>query len=73
MYCNRPETNQKPWEITLKDIKEGNKRVKWKERVPYAYWKGNPGVSPIRSDLVKCNVNQTSHVDWNTRLFFQVH
>ncbi|KAL7606327.1 hypothetical protein Lser_V15G15827 [Lactuca serriola] len=66
-----PETNQKPWEITLKDIKEGNKRVKWKERVPYAYWKGNPGVSPIRSDLVKCNVNQTSHVDWNTRLFFQ--
>ncbi|GJR92397.1 O-glucosyltransferase Rumi [Tanacetum coccineum] len=66
-----PETNQKPWEITLKELKEGNKRVKWMDRLPYAYWKGNPDVSPIRVDLKKCNVNYTSNVDWNTRLFFQ--
>nr|XP_043625786.1 protein O-glucosyltransferase 1-like [Erigeron canadensis] len=65
------ETNQKPWDIALKDIKEGNKRVKWKDREPYAYWKGNPSVSPIRMDLLKCNVNHTSHLDWDTRLFVQ--
>lgn len=36
-------------------LKEGNKRVKWEDRVPYAYWKGNPHVSPIRADLMRCN------------------
>ena len=72
LYCDRPETNQKPWEITLKELKEGNKRVKWMDRLPYAYWKGNPDVTPIRADLKKCNLNYTSNVDWNTRLFFQV-
>ncbi|XP_071735953.1 uncharacterized protein [Rutidosis leptorrhynchoides] len=66
-----PETNQKPWEIILNEIKEGNKRVKWENRAPYAYWKGNPNVSPVRIDLKKCNVNITNHVDWNTRLFYQ--
>nr|XP_043623954.1 uncharacterized protein LOC122595614 isoform X2 [Erigeron canadensis] len=66
-----PETNQKAWEVTLEEIKQGNKKVKWMDREPYAYWKGNPTVSPIRVDLKKCNVNNTTHVDWNTRLFFQ--
>ncbi|KVH87946.1 Lipopolysaccharide-modifying protein [Cynara cardunculus var. scolymus] len=66
---HKPETNQKPWEVALKDIKEGNKRVKWKERVPYAYWKGNRNVAPVRADLLKCN--HTPHVDWATRLFSQ--
>lgn len=54
----------------LKDIEEGNKRTKWKERVPYAYWRGNPNVSPIRKELMTCNVSDKN--DWNTRLYVQV-
>ncbi|KAK9065480.1 hypothetical protein SSX86_014881 [Deinandra increscens subsp. villosa] len=66
------ETNQKPWELTLKDIKEGNKKVKWKDRVPFAYWRGNPSVAPVRADLIKCNATNTRHnVDWGARLFVQ--
>ncbi|KAJ8748942.1 hypothetical protein K2173_013379 [Erythroxylum novogranatense] len=62
-------TNIKPWKDVLKDIKEGNKRTKWKDRVPYAYWRGNPKVARTRQDLLKCNVSE-SH-DWNTRLYNQ--
>ncbi|KAJ8748946.1 hypothetical protein K2173_013383 [Erythroxylum novogranatense] len=62
-------TNIKPWKDVLKDIKEGNKRTKWKDRVPYAYWRGNPRVARTRQDLLKCNVSE-SH-DWNTRLYIQ--
>ncbi|KAL6499289.1 hypothetical protein OROHE_025952 [Orobanche hederae] len=64
------ETNIKPWRSVLKDIKEGNERTKWEDRVPYAYWKGNPHVSPWRADLMKCNV--TAQSDWNTRLYVQI-
>ncbi|KAJ8748850.1 hypothetical protein K2173_013281 [Erythroxylum novogranatense] len=64
------ETNIKPWKDVLKDIKEGNKRTKWKDRVPYAYWRGNPNVAPTRRDLLKCNVSETH--DWNTRLYTQI-
>ncbi|KAF7826040.1 O-glucosyltransferase rumi-like protein [Senna tora] len=53
----------------MKDIKEGNKRIRWKDRAPYAYWKGNPHVSPTRGDLLKCNVS--AQHDWNTRLYIQ--
>ncbi|KAL0464778.1 UNVERIFIED_CONTAM: hypothetical protein Slati_0365400 [Sesamum latifolium] len=63
------ETNIRPWRSVLKDIKEGNKMVKWEDRVPYAYWKGNPHVCPWRADLMKCNV--TDQNDWNTRLYVQ--
>lgn len=54
----------------LKDIKEGNRRTKWKDREPFAYWRGNPTVARTRADLMKCNV--TDKTDWNTRLFVQV-
>ncbi|KAK4849482.1 hypothetical protein QYF36_025312 [Acer negundo] len=60
------ETNIRPWEGILKDIKKGNKRTKWKDRVPYAYWKGNPKVSYSRADLMKCNASE-----WNSRLYVQ--
>ncbi|KAJ9171358.1 hypothetical protein P3X46_014741 [Hevea brasiliensis] len=63
------ETNIRPWKNVLKDIKEGNKRTKWKDRTPYAYWKGNPNVAPTRKDLLKCNVSHQN--DWNTRLYIQ--
>ncbi|GAB4861794.1 hypothetical protein Ancab_037051 [Ancistrocladus abbreviatus] len=63
------ETNIKPWQNASRSIQEGNKRTEWKDRVPYAYWKGNPYVCPNRKDLLKCNV---SHIfDWNARLYIQ--
>ncbi|XP_057730664.1 uncharacterized protein LOC130945998 isoform X1 [Arachis stenosperma] len=63
------EINIKPWRDTLSEIKQGNKKTKWKDRVPYAYWKGNPDVAPTRKNLLKCNV--TDKNDWNTRLYRQ--
>ncbi|PON86429.1 Lipopolysaccharide-modifying protein [Trema orientale] len=63
------EINIKPWESMLKEIKEGNEKIKWMEREPYAYWKGNPHVAEGRRDLLKCNVSDSQ--DWNARLFVQ--
>ena len=54
----------------LEDIKQGNTRTKWKDRIPYAYWRGNPSVAPTRNDLLKCNVSDKD--DWNTHLYIQV-
>lgn len=54
----------------MEDIKEGNKRTKWKDREAFAYWKGNPYVAPNRKDLLNCNVSKQN--DWNTRLYIQV-
>lgn len=68
MLC-RAETNIRPWRSVLNDIKEGNKKIKWENREPYAYWKGNPHVCPWRADLMKCNA--TPQTDWNTRLYEQ--
>eukprot|EP00257_Ricinus_communis_P024399 XP_015584593.1 uncharacterized protein LOC8261854 [Ricinus communis] len=53
----------------LKGITKGSKRKKWKDRVPYAYWKGNPYVSANRGDLMTCNVSDKH--DWNARLYAQ--
>ncbi|XP_071713524.1 uncharacterized protein [Rutidosis leptorrhynchoides] len=63
------EINIKPWNLLLKDLHKGNKRTKWIDREPYAYWKGNPWVAEHRKDLVKCNVSDTQ--DWNARLYIQ--
>lgn len=63
------EINIAPWHKILKEIKEGNDKVKWKEREPYAYWKGNPFVAETRQDLLTCNVSHEH--DWNARLFGQ--
>ncbi|KAK6804519.1 hypothetical protein RDI58_002303 [Solanum bulbocastanum] len=63
------ETNIRPWRSVIKVIKEGNKRTKWKDRVPFAYWKGNPHVSPIRKDLMKCNI--TDKENFHTLLYVQ--
>ncbi|XP_010089133.2 O-glucosyltransferase rumi [Morus notabilis] len=63
------EINIKPWESLLKEIKQGNENIKWMEREPFAYWKGNPHVADGRRDLLKCNVSETQ--DWNARLFIQ--
>ncbi|XP_039043719.1 O-glucosyltransferase rumi homolog isoform X2 [Hibiscus syriacus] len=53
------ETNIRPWGNLLEEIKKGNQRTKWEDRVPYAYWK----------DLMKCNV--TDKNNWNTLLYVQ--
>ncbi|KAF2320392.1 hypothetical protein GH714_027372 [Hevea brasiliensis] len=64
-----PEVNIKPWENLLNDLKEGNKKTRWMDREPYAYWKGNPAVAETRQDLMKCNVSEQQ--DWNARLYAQ--
>uniref|UniRef100_K3Y6K5 Glycosyl transferase CAP10 domain-containing protein n=1 Tax=Setaria italica TaxID=4555 RepID=K3Y6K5_SETIT len=64
-----PEINIKPWDALQEDLKDGNNRVKWMDREPYAYWKGNPSVSATRQELVKCNVSSTK--DWNARIYAQ--
>ncbi|KAF5175252.1 O-glucosyltransferase rumi-like protein [Thalictrum thalictroides] len=63
------EINIKPWDSLLKELKEGNRKVKWMDREPYAYWKGNPAVAETRQDLLKCNVSEKH--DWNARLYAQ--
>ncbi|XP_039046526.1 O-glucosyltransferase rumi homolog isoform X2 [Hibiscus syriacus] len=64
-----PEIRLKSWVPLLNDLMEGNQRVKWEEREPYAYWKGNPEVAETRQDLLKCNVSDTH--DWGARVFAQ--
>ncbi|PON51699.1 Lipopolysaccharide-modifying protein, partial [Parasponia andersonii] len=64
-----PEIDIKPWVSLLNDLKKGNKKKKWVKREPYAYWKGNPYVSPNRQDLFKCMASQNH--DWNARLYAQ--
>ncbi|CAO2835096.1 unnamed protein product [Amaranthus hypochondriacus] len=61
-----PECHINPWRNASNDIQEGNKRIKWKDREPYAYWRGNPNVAPWRAELLKCNAT-----DWNVRLYTQ--
>ncbi|MED6196569.1 hypothetical protein PIB30_048658 [Stylosanthes scabra] len=61
------ELHISPWETTLTRIQQGNQRVKWKDRVPYAFWKGNPKVSLLRRNLCKCNVSDEK--DWNARIY----
>ncbi|XP_057981210.1 uncharacterized protein LOC131166648 [Malania oleifera] len=63
------ETNIRPWSSTWKGIKEGNKKRRWEERVPYAYWRGNPHVAATRRDLLRCNVSEKA--DWSTHLYIQ--
>ncbi|GMP61483.1 hypothetical protein CsSME_00023934 [Camellia sinensis var. sinensis] len=62
-----PEVYIKPWETLRKDLEEGNKRVKWIDRLPYAYWKGNSWVSSVRNELLKCNV--TDKQDWGALVY----
>jgi hypothetical protein len=38
----------KPWDALQKELNSGNKKVKWFDREPYAYWKRNPDVAAKR-------------------------
>lgn len=63
--------NIKEWTKLSVAIREANKRVKWNDRVPYAYWKGNSGVHPVRGNLMKCNFSDK--YDPMVRLYEQVY
>lgn len=66
------EINIKPWNILLNELVQGNKKTSWYKREPYAYWKGNTRMSPVRSYLMKCNPAADGSADWNVRVFDQV-
>eukprot|EP01018_Ginkgo_biloba_P033712 Gb_29551 [translate_table: standard] len=63
------EISIRPWDGLLNDIYVGTQKLKWEDRDPTAYWKGNPFVAPEREDLLKCNVSETQ--DWNARVYIQ--
>ncbi|KAE8699736.1 Downstream target of A 2 [Hibiscus syriacus] len=63
------EVNIMPWEQMLRAIKKGRERIKWEDREPYAFWKGNPYVAADRVDFLKCNLSDKN--DWNVRLYKQ--
>ncbi|KAL3630370.1 hypothetical protein CASFOL_023354 [Castilleja foliolosa] len=65
----RPEVNIKSWEELKEDIKEGNEKIKWKNREPYAYWKGNSKLGAARADMIKCNASDSVGKDSKARLF----
>lgn len=49
------------------ELKESSDKTKWMDREPYAYWKGNTLLGPVRRDLVKCNVSKNK--EWNARIY----
>ncbi|KAF0906830.1 hypothetical protein E2562_013228 [Oryza meyeriana var. granulata] len=63
-----PEVNIRPWAPLLAEMAEENARLPWPDREPYAYWKGNPYVSPLRQELLRrCNDSETTRLyaqDW---------
>ncbi|XBI38912.1 hypothetical protein VPH35_123807 [Triticum aestivum] len=53
------------------DFVRENGRLSWPDREPYAFWKGNPDVSPVRRDLFRCNNDSAAGKEWNVRAFKQ--
>jgi hypothetical protein len=45
----------RPWAPLLEEMANETHRLPWSEREPYAFWKGNPGVSAARGDLFRCH------------------
>ncbi|GAB4849189.1 hypothetical protein Ancab_003999 [Ancistrocladus abbreviatus] len=63
-----PEVNLGPWDEEFREIKRGSQSRSWKNKWPYAYWKGNPFVaSPVRTELLQCNDTEA----WRTQIFRQ--
>ncbi|KAL6584600.1 hypothetical protein OROMI_003889 [Orobanche minor] len=51
-----PEINIGPWKDDFESIKQDSQKQSWKNKYPYAYWRGNPDVvSEIRQELLMCN------------------
>ncbi|TKW08029.1 hypothetical protein SEVIR_6G001900v4 [Setaria viridis] len=66
-----PEVNIRPWAPLLEEMAAETARLPWPQREPYAYWKGNPGVSAERRDLLRCNKSSGDKMEWNARVFAQ--
>ena len=68
---HRPQTDLPSWKEEGKNIYVGSKAMKWVDRRPTAYWKGNPYVgSDVRTELLKCNISDQH--DWGAEIFQQV-
>jgi hypothetical protein len=65
-----PEVGIPPWPQLLEEVRQENEHVRWPERQPYAFWKGNPEGYRIRHELLRCNASNGQ--EWNARLFTQV-
>lgn len=59
--------NIKPWDELKEELKEANGMIKWRDREPYAYWKGNSRLGVARKDLEKCNASGGQ--DWKARIY----
>uniref|UniRef100_A0ACD5ZP19 Uncharacterized protein n=1 Tax=Avena sativa TaxID=4498 RepID=A0ACD5ZP19_AVESA len=65
-----PETNIRPWAPLMEDIVRENARLRWPDREPYAFWKGDPGSSTARKDLLQCSNHSAAAVaSRNARLY----
>ncbi|KAK7289818.1 hypothetical protein RIF29_03780 [Crotalaria pallida] len=63
-----PEINIRSWPEEFQDIKKGSRAVSWKDKIPLAYWKGNPDVaSPLRTELLNCNDSR----EWGAQIMRQ--
>ncbi|KAH9610658.1 hypothetical protein KSS87_006015 [Heliosperma pusillum] len=61
-----PEINIKGWNELKKDLADGNKKVPWVNRLPFAFWKGNAFMGD-RMKLVDCNSTEK----WNAQVATQ--
>ncbi|PUZ66579.1 hypothetical protein GQ55_3G328600 [Panicum hallii var. hallii] len=61
-----PEVNIRPWAPFLEEVAREIRLVPWLDREPYAFWKGNPDVGGLPSDLMRCNASDNGK-DWNAR------
>lgn len=69
-YWGWAEIRSDPWEVLVEEIRNGSQKMKWVERDPTAFWKGNPDVANVRKELMKCSdiPNWNGHLvaqDWN--------
>lgn len=65
-----PQIDISTWTKEVESIYKASKVLKWEDRKPIAYWKGNPYVgSKIREDLLRCN--KSEHGDWGAEILRQ--
>nr|CAB3465612.1 unnamed protein product [Digitaria exilis] len=65
-----PEVNIRPWAQFMEEVVRESRSMPWKDREPYAFWKGNPDVGGLRGELMRCN-NSHGSKDWNAWLVRQ--
>ncbi|EMS60531.1 hypothetical protein TRIUR3_23790 [Triticum urartu] len=83
-YFRHIHTDMEPWRatgITRDAVERARPNAEFRlvvvsgrayvEKEPYAFWKGNPDVSPVRRDLFRCNNDSAAGKEWNVRAFKQ--